>query len=399
MKQKEGFVLKTIEGVPYLLPYGQNIADHKRGVSLNETGAFIWNALKEPQSKADLLKTLATHYKASDCERASLEKDLDTFLLTLSAYGALDMEKPNITFSPELVQYVSIGGLTLKLQGPKDAFSKDFLPFLISEDITKEDPGKFSKEISVDLTVNVHMGMAPTMENGRLLLRNKELYVCERTKDYLLLLPMAKQILEAHLQKKGSQVDFYCMPPVNDTLVYDLFHGIRFAFLYLAQQKGFFAIHSASILYKDRLWIFSGPSGMGKSTHTNLWKQIYDTPIVNGDLNLLAMTSNGPIVYGMPWCGTSGISDTNSYPLGGIIFLGRSNENIVEELSPDKKALLLMQRLISPAWTPNMLTKNLDFSTALAKKAELCRLKCSKDSSAVELMKQWIDDKHHYTKL
>ena len=43
IKRQKGYVLKRIEDTVYLLPYGQNIADQKRGLILNETGEFIWN--------------------------------------------------------------------------------------------------------------------------------------------------------------------------------------------------------------------------------------------------------------------------------------------------------------------------------------------------------------------
>ncbi len=38
MKQAHGYCLKEIAGVFYLLPYGQLISDHCRGVQLNEAG-------------------------------------------------------------------------------------------------------------------------------------------------------------------------------------------------------------------------------------------------------------------------------------------------------------------------------------------------------------------------
>lgn len=41
----------------------------------------------------------------------------------------------------------------------------------------------------------------------------------------------------------------------------NLFHAIRLFFLFIAQKKGLFAIHSASILYHDKAWLFSGHSG------------------------------------------------------------------------------------------------------------------------------------------
>lgn len=45
IKRQNGYVLKKIKGTAYLLPYGQNIADQKRGLIFNETGEVIWNFL------------------------------------------------------------------------------------------------------------------------------------------------------------------------------------------------------------------------------------------------------------------------------------------------------------------------------------------------------------------
>ena len=42
MKTSDGFVKTTIAGIPYLLPYGQKIADHARSSRLNDSGALLW---------------------------------------------------------------------------------------------------------------------------------------------------------------------------------------------------------------------------------------------------------------------------------------------------------------------------------------------------------------------
>ena len=55
MKQVDGYLLETIAGVPYLLPYGQNIADLKRGVQLNDTGVFLWNSIAQETTPETLL--------------------------------------------------------------------------------------------------------------------------------------------------------------------------------------------------------------------------------------------------------------------------------------------------------------------------------------------------------
>ena len=43
MKTSDGFVKTTIAGIPYLLPYGQKIADHARSLRLNDSGALLWD--------------------------------------------------------------------------------------------------------------------------------------------------------------------------------------------------------------------------------------------------------------------------------------------------------------------------------------------------------------------
>ena len=58
MKQADGYLLETIAGVPYLLPYGQNIADLKRGVQLNDTSVFLWQTLAQEISSDELLSLI-----------------------------------------------------------------------------------------------------------------------------------------------------------------------------------------------------------------------------------------------------------------------------------------------------------------------------------------------------
>ena len=219
--------------------------------------------------------------------------------------------------------------------------------------------------------------------------------------------PSMNQIREAHMTVDGRFVQIYVKGVDKEKTKEELFHAIRHFFLFFAQRQSFFAIHSASILYRDQVWLFSGHSGMGKSTHTNLWKEQFGTEIINGDLNLIGW-SNGeqtnigqsvdkpgskrhPIVYGMPWCGTSGIASTKSYPLGGIVLLGRSDNDHFESLTNDQKIVRVMQRMISPVWTEDMLETNLKCAAKLAKEVPIYYLLCTKEPSSAYVMKARID--------
>ena len=133
-------------------------------------------------------------------------------------------------------------------------------------------------------------------------------------------------------------------------------------------------------------------SGTGKSTHTNLWHKLYDTPLINGDLNLLSFKDGTPVVYGLPWCGTSEIFDIKTYPLGGIILLQQASENHIESLELHEKALLVSQRLISPSWTKEQLHTNLHFTENLSSEIYVARLCCNMGNAAAATMKEAIDD-------
>lgn len=381
MKLNDGFALKYVAGVPYILPYGQNIADFKRGIMLDGTGAVIINLLAEHSDEDSLLAALAQHFQASESEIPQISSDLKQFLNQLISFGIVsDGARP--ACNGNYIKTLKIAGMYIDLFGEEKAYSGKFDGFA-----AERQPG-------ADLTVCTRVGNPLLKQNGRVLIRHKELSIMECDEDYVLIFPEKKDILQAVLKKDGSRVDFYIRPGENSAaggLAEYMFHAIRPAFLYLAQKRGMFAMHSASIVYKGKAWLFSGRSGMGKSTHTALWNKLYGTHIANGDLNLITISGGGAVVHGIPWCGTSNIFDTNTYPLGGIVLLGRGDSDTVETLSDHEKALLVMQRLISPAWTDEQLSQNIDFSTELTGLIPVCRLKCTKNPSAAKIMKEWID--------
>ncbi len=87
MKLKEGFLLKEIAGSWVVVPVGEQIVDFQMMITLNETGAFLWEKLKSEISKEELLDALLSEY---DVEKAVAEADIDEFLKTLSEKELLE---------------------------------------------------------------------------------------------------------------------------------------------------------------------------------------------------------------------------------------------------------------------------------------------------------------------
>lgn len=378
MKRNTSYTLTEIAGVPYLLPFGQMIADHKPGIRLNETGIFLWKLLEQERSVDELVRLCAESYEVTDSkELQELSSDIKEFVTGLYNRGILEDDAFR-SYQPAFFKYLNIGGLITQLEGPAEAFSPGF------ESYYTDSPSK------VHQTVRVHMGPPRIKRNGTVLIRSEEVVIIENAEEYILLYPMAQQIIETRLSKNGSLAEFYCMPPFTDTSREDLFHAVRLVWLYLAQQHNMMVIHSASLLYQGKAWLFSGPSGTGKSTHTSLWNKLFGTPILNGDLNLLSIQDGQAVIHGLPWCGTSGISDSGTYPLGGIVLLKQAKEDVVEELSADQKQLSILNRFISPFWNEDMQEQNLQFAKDLAERIMICRLHCTMEDSAARTMKDYI---------
>ncbi len=150
-------------------------------------------------------------------------------------------------------------------------------------------------------------------------------------------------------------------------------------------------LHSVSILYRDKVWIFAAPAGIGKSTHAKMWVENDFGKIINGDLNLIGMKDDVLYAYGTPWCGTSEQYSLSDYPVGGVIILTRGYKDYIEDISYEDTVLGLLSRSISPRWDAKMLKMNLDIVKSIVEKCMVCKLRCTTKQSAVMVMKEYID--------
>lgn len=389
MKLKDGYLLHDIAGVPYLLPYGQNIADHRRSMRFNDSSLLLFQTLeklsahfknqpyvRQDEIEKELLSVLFTHYQADPSAESAFLEDIRRFLWQLHTIGLLTDFTPKVSMPADLCFH--IGSLTLGYRGPKDLIHPSFWDFSC-------------ECCQPDQTIHLIPAAPLVHTNGEILLRTKELTICKNESSYLFLFPADYGISEVHLSLDGSAAEFYCPSPFCEDLSEKLFHAIRFTFLVKAQMQGLYAIHSSSICYRDMAWLFSAPSGIGKSTHTAIWNRLYQTPLLNGDLNLIGIKDGIPVVYGIPWCGTSGRYTTETRPLGGITFLKQAPFDQAHLLTKETAQLRTIQRLISPSWTKDMLLSNLDFAATLAERTPCFLLKCTEKDSAAVAMKQEID--------
>ena len=102
-------------------------------------------------------------------------------------------------------------------------------------------------------------------------------------------------------------------------------------------------LHASAVEKDGKAFLFSGPCGVGKSTHTRIWKQINNDEaiVINDDKPILRKIDGVWFAYGTPWCGKDGINENKKIPLAGICFLEQGKTNSIRRLR-SKEALIKM---------------------------------------------------------
>ena len=77
MKANDQFILRTIAGDHLLIPVGETAIAVKGMIVLSESGALIYEKLKDGCSKEELISMLTTEYEVSGEEAL---RDTDAFL-------------------------------------------------------------------------------------------------------------------------------------------------------------------------------------------------------------------------------------------------------------------------------------------------------------------------------
>ena len=88
MQIKENFILRNIGNEHMVMPTGENIAKFGGAVVLSDTAAFIFEQLKQPTSREDLLTLLLSEF---DVDAETAAQDLDELLTKFKEMGFLEV--------------------------------------------------------------------------------------------------------------------------------------------------------------------------------------------------------------------------------------------------------------------------------------------------------------------
>lgn len=145
-----------------------------------------------------------------------------------------------------------------------------------------------------------------------------------------------------------------------------------------------FLMHGAVVAVDGSGYMFTAPSGTGKSTHVALWKKYFkNAEIINGDKPFIRVDESGVWIYGTPWAGKEGWQKNMTVPLRGICLLGRGEENRIEQISP-MQVLPYIIRQIHYTDETEMAGRTLELLNVMMADVPVYRLECDMSREAAE---------------
>lgn len=109
--------------------------------------------------------------------------------------------------------------------------------------------------------------------------------------------------------------------------------------------------HGSAICVDGRTYIFTAPSGTGKSTHSRLWRELlkdHDVVMVNDDKPFLKVEEGRVTAYGSPWRGKEGLGCNMSAPVEAICSISQGSENVIREATPEEMYPLFYEQSFRP---------------------------------------------------
>lgn len=146
-------------------------------------------------------------------------------------------------------------------------------------------------------------------------------------------------------------------------------------------------LHASAIEMDGWAYLFSGPSGVGKSTHTALWLDAFGqkASVINDDKPAIRFVDSYWFVYGTPWSGKNGINRNSKARLAGICFLKQGTSNRITQLTAKKAVPYFISQTTHKKLSAENMEQMLNCVEKLVKEIPFYELECLPNIEAVQL--------------
>ena len=167
---------------------------------------------------------------------------------------------------------------------------------------------------------------------------------------------------------------------------FGLNNALMMAYAFSAAEKDTLLVHASVIRNNGYGYLFTAPSGTGKSTHTHLWYQyIPGSDLMNDDNPVVRIVEGESRIYGSPWSGKTPCYRNIWAPVGAITRIEQQPENTIRRMAPVEAFATLLPAVSSMKWDRRVYNGICQCISRLLKTTPIYLLGCRPDEEAAHV--------------
>lgn len=151
-------------------------------------------------------------------------------------------------------------------------------------------------------------------------------------------------------------------------------------------------LHCSVLKVNDGVILFSGPSGIGKSTQAGLWTKYRSARVINGDRTLLKKEDGRWMSLGWPICGSSEICYNEAYLVKAVVFLGQAEDNHGMRARYFDAIKCMISQITVNGWNPQFVENIWNLTEDFAMEIPVFEYGCNMEESAVDTLENLLSD-------
>lgn len=160
--------------------------------------------------------------------------------------------------------------------------------------------------------------------------------------------------------------------------------------VHLVAEAGGFILHSSFIEWNEKAILFTAPSGTGKSTQADLWREHRGAEIINGDRSAIRLIDGKYYVSGIPYAGSSEYCKNRTLPLGAIVYLKQAPKTTISRLSGIRAFRNIWEGVSVSTWNKEDVSRVSEMVMQIVSQVPVYQLSCTPDISAVQALEECL---------
>lgn len=152
---------------------------------------------------------------------------------------------------------------------------------------------------------------------------------------------------------------------------------------HLVLEAGGVVLHASYIVYHGKAILFTAPSGTGKSTQADLWKNLRGAEIINGDRTVIRVVAGQATACGIPFSGSSDYCENVMAPLAAIVYLDQAPKTRITRLTGFQAFRRVWEGCSVNTWDRADVGKATGIVEAIISRVPVYYMPCTPDETAI----------------